>query len=160
MPNGGASKTLTVQAQATFASTDTGIIAEFGGSVYGMSIYAHGGKLHFTAGDGTAVGTATTRQYVTWTIPAGAAQTRVITVQTNSLAGIANNMRVHIDGVYVGDVYAGSIVDVAGGDLGGIGKVHGNSTAANAGGWTATGSGAFTGTIDWCDVYADQVLFA
>jgi hypothetical protein len=138
-----------VRVNATIAQTDSGILMEAGGSGLGLVSYVFAGVLYFQCGDGTAFGAAANRAELSYTLPAGTI-TPIIEWSADT-----SNAVLYIDGQEV-DSQAFSEASLAGNDDGTIGQVK-TFVAVNRGGWTSEGDGSFSGAIESCSIFLNQV---
>ncbi len=129
--------------------SDTGILFEQGGSGRGIIIYVFGAVLYAQFGDGSGTGTSSSRAFVQYTLTK-----RIELIEAS--CSITNNLcALYVDGDLVGtDTLETSTL--AGSDIGGLGRVY-SLAAANFGGWTTDGSGAFTGDINRAEIFLNQL---
>jgi hypothetical protein len=138
-----------VRVDAVISNTDTGILMESGGTGEGLVLYVFAGELYFQCGDGSAFGTAANRAEVSYTLPAGTIQPVIEWSAENG------NAVLYIDGVLV-DSQAFTSTNICGADNGTVGQVSA-AVAVNRGGWTSNGDGDFTGEINGCFIFNNQV---
>ncbi|MGI5816837.1 MAG: DUF4838 domain-containing protein [Armatimonadota bacterium] len=129
-----------------------GVIMEAGADGGGLALYVHEGTLYFQCGRGhefraeeqavIELPIEPGRHLIEWS--ADSTRSRAMLRIDGEIAGVSD------DPIY------GSI---AGGDPGGIGRIHGAAMARNAAGWYRSGEGEFTGTIHSATVWPDKVCF-
>ncbi|MEM7741564.1 MAG: hypothetical protein AAF225_12280 [Pseudomonadota bacterium] len=131
------------------ASSDSGIILEQGGPSRGLIIYIFNGTLYFQCGGGITPGPGPDRAYIEHAI------TEPVQIIEFSASTIHDKAALYVNGVLVGtDTFDDAAI--AGTGPGGLGQCY-VKVPANFGGWTADGSGVFTGTINDAEIYLDEV---
>jgi hypothetical protein len=134
----------------TISQADDGIIMEQGAGVHGLVLYAYNGSVYFQCGDGSASGDDADTAEIEWAIPATDSYTLEWSADTARCTAA-----LYVDGSLVSTSQF-STSKLAGDDNGGICESH-SSAPENRAGWTSGGNGAFSGTIDRCDIFLDQV---
>ena len=138
-----------IKIEASVSPSDTGILLEQGGSGSGLVIYVYDGVLYAQLGTGSGAGPNSSRAFLQHPL---SETLQLIEVSASVVHGRG---ALYADGVLV-ETDTFNTSTLAGGDTGGLGRVY-NSEAANFGGWTTDGSGAFTGTIEKADIFLNQV---
>ncbi len=128
-----------------------GVIMEAGADGGGLALYVHEGTLYFQCGRGhefraeqqgvIEVPIEPGRYVIEWSVDS--TRSKAMLRVDGEIAGVSG-----------GPIYA----SIAGGDPGGIGRIHGAAMARNAAGWYRD-AGDFTGTIHSAMVWPDKVCF-
>jgi hypothetical protein len=131
-----------------------GVLMETGAQGRGTALYVSGGFVYFQTGNGDGSDSDTDRAVVTWQIPGGPAETRLIEWSASS---VTNKAALYVNGQLIGTVQSFDVNKITGGNVGGTEKSH-DVMVANPDGWTSDGDGALTGgSVTKCDVFLAQI---
>lgn len=133
-----------------FQPGESGIIVEAGGSGMGMIIYRVGSDLIAQCGDGATAGSDADTAECRWAVQTGGPVEIVFSADAST-----GKAALYVDNVLVAqDTF--NAANTSGGNLGGVGRVHGGNIAANFAGIGSNDTGAFSSPVPTVRIYAGQ----